>query len=102
MSKLEIIDEKKLYEKHGIHAHQVCDYKVLKGDASDNIMGVSGIGEKTAVKLLEKFNNLDNIINNLSFLPEKLRLKFNDLNHLLLIKRVIEINKNVPIDFNLN
>jgi len=48
-------------EKLGILPSQVVDYKALCGDASDNIPGVKGIGEKTAVQLLDTYNTLDNI-----------------------------------------
>ena len=52
-------------EKLGFYTYQVTDYKALVGDSSDNIPGVPGIGDKTAVKLLEEFGSLENIYNNL-------------------------------------
>jgi len=48
-------------QKLGVYPEQVVDYKALLGDTSDNIPGVKGIGEKTAVKLLEKYPTLDEI-----------------------------------------
>ena len=48
--------------KLGIFPHQVVDYKALCGDSSDNIAGVRGIGEKTAIKLIAEYGNLDNIL----------------------------------------
>ena len=48
-------------EKMGVRADQVVDYKALRGDPSDNIPGVPGIGEKTAVELLREFDNLDKL-----------------------------------------
>lgn len=48
--------------KLGVMPHQVIDYKALCGDSSDNIPGVRGIGEKTAVKLLEEYENLENVL----------------------------------------
>jgi len=47
--------------KLGVYPEQVVDYKALVGDPSDNIPGVKGIGEKTAIKLLEQYSNLDEI-----------------------------------------
>src|SRR5512132_1750065 len=47
--------------KLGVRPEQVVDYKAIVGDKSDNIPGVNGIGEKTAVSLIEKFGTLDNI-----------------------------------------
>lgn len=51
-----------VFETYGYHPHQVADYKGLVGDASDNIPGIPGIGEKTALKLLSQYQNLENII----------------------------------------
>jgi len=55
----------------GVLPEQVVDYKALLGDASDNIPGVKGVGEKTAVKLLKQYGNLDNIYAHLSEIPGK-------------------------------
>lgn len=60
-SKLEEMDVQAVEEKYGIRKEQFLDLKALKGDASDNIPGVPGIGEKTAVKLLNEYNSLDGI-----------------------------------------
>lgn len=51
-----------IYEKLGVYPNQVIDYKALRGDTSDNIPGIKGIGEKTAVKLLEQFGTVDNVL----------------------------------------
>lgn len=53
---------KDVVEKYGLQPEQIVDLKGLMGDASDNIPGVSGIGEKTAVKLLSKFKTVENVI----------------------------------------
>lgn len=66
------LSETKLYgpaevkEKLGVTPKQVVDLKALMGDMSDNYPGVAGIGQKTAVRLLEKYGNLDNIYHHLS------------------------------------
>lgn len=60
-SKLEEMDIFAVEEKYGISKSQFLDLKALKGDASDNIPGVPGVGEKTAVSLLNKFGTLENI-----------------------------------------
>ncbi len=54
-----------VYEKLGVYPDQVIDYKALRGDTSDNIPGVKGIGEKTAVKLLSEFKTVDNVLDNI-------------------------------------
>ena len=52
-------DRDKFVEIYGIEPNQFVDVKALMGDSSDNIPGVSGIGEKTAIKLVSEFGNLD-------------------------------------------
>ena len=64
-SKLEEIDVPALEKKYGISKDQFLDLKALKGDASDNIPGVPGVGEKGAVKLLNEYGNLDGIYEHL-------------------------------------
>ena len=61
----------KIYEKLGVYPNQVIDYKGLRGDVSDCIPGVKGIGEKTAQKLLAKYGNLDNVLADCENIPEK-------------------------------
>jgi len=56
-----LYDEAAVVEKYGIKPEQVADFKALKGDPSDNIPGVRGIGEKTAVKLIQQFGSVDQI-----------------------------------------
>lgn len=65
-SKGELIeyDWDKVYEKLGVYPNQVIDYKALRGDTSDNIPGIRGIGEKTAVKLLSEYQTVDNVLAN--------------------------------------
>lgn len=60
-----IYDEKKVYERYGLTPKKFVDFKALKGDPSDNIPGVAGIGEKTAINLISEFGSLDNIYQNL-------------------------------------
>ena len=62
---IEQINVAELEDKYKIKKSQFLDLKALKGDSSDNIPGVSGIGEKTAAKLLEDYGTLDNIYNNI-------------------------------------
>ncbi len=51
-------------ETYGFEPLQIIDYKGLRGDSSDNLPGIPGIGEKTAVKLIEEYGSFDNIVNN--------------------------------------
>ncbi|MDO8505321.1 MAG: DNA polymerase I [bacterium] len=56
-----IYDEKAVHEKYGLRPDQMIDYKALRGDPSDNIPGVRGIGEKTASELISKFESLEKV-----------------------------------------
>lgn len=57
-------DWDKVYQKLGVFPNQVIDYKALRGDVSDNIPGIRGIGEKTTVKLLAEFGTVDKVLAN--------------------------------------
>lgn len=73
-----IYDERSVKERFdGIAPDQLIDFKALRGDVSDNIPGVRGIGEKTAISLIKEFGNLDNLYKNLN--NPKIRDKIRDL-----------------------
>ena len=63
--KREVYDENKFIEEYGIKPSQFADYKGLRGDTSDNIPGVPGIGSITARRLLSTYKNIDDIYNNI-------------------------------------
>jgi len=98
-----LYDEDLVKEKYGgLMPEQLLDFKALKGDPSDNIPGVPGIGEKTAVELIKEFGSLENLYQNLAKLKPKLKesLLFQK-EQAFLSKELAEIKTNVPIDFNL-
>lgn len=69
-----VYDEKSARERYGFDPHQMPDFKGLKGDVSDNIPGVPGVGEKTAVRLIEQFGSVETIYEHLDLVePPKLR-----------------------------
>ena len=68
-----IYDEAKVLERYGLRPDQMLDYKALKGDTSDNIPGVPGVGEKTAIALLQQFGSLDALYERLDEVKGKLR-----------------------------
>ncbi len=68
-----VYDEAKVTERYGLRPDQMLDYKALKGDTSDNIPGVPGVGEKTASSLLQQFGSLDAIYERLDEVKGKLR-----------------------------
>lgn len=65
VSELQIFDADTVQHKYGLTPAQIVDFKALAGDPSDNIPGVPGIGEKTAVKLLQQFGSIENLLANL-------------------------------------
>ncbi len=70
------ITDADVIKKLGVRPNQVVDYKAIVGDTSDNIPGVKGVGEKTAISLLEKFGTLDAIYQNLDQVENRWKSKF--------------------------
>ena len=68
-----VYDEAKVRERWGVEPPQIADVLALMGDAIDNIPGVHGVGEKTAIKLVNQFGGVDRIYENLSLVAGKLR-----------------------------
>ena len=98
-SNIEQIDVPELEAKYGIKKSQFLDLKALKGDSSDNIPGVSGIGEKTAVKLLNDYETLDNIYNNIDKLSGSTRAKLEvGKESAYLSKKLAQIMFDAPVD----
>ena len=98
-----LYDENLVKKKYqGLNPEQIIDFKALKGDPSDNIPGVAGIGEKTAIELIKKFGNLENLYQNLEEIKPKLKeLLIHQKEQAFLSKTLVETKKNVPIDFSL-
>ena len=98
-----LYNEDLIKEKYqGLAPKQLVDFKALRGDPSDNIPGVKGIGEKTAIKLIKKFNSLENLYSNLTGLDKSLRQKLKEhKKEAFLSKKLAQIRKDVPIDFDL-
>jgi DNA polymerase-1 len=75
LSNIELYSTKTFEAKYGIKVDQFLDLKSIKGDSSDNIPGVPGVGEKGAVQLLNEYGTLDNIYDNLALVKDSLRKK---------------------------
>lgn len=91
----------KVYDKMGVYPYQITDYKGLSGDTSDNIPGIKGIGEKTACKLLGRFDKLEQIYENLDTMTEKaLKKKLIEGKEIaFLSKELATIQRNLDIDY---
>ena len=92
-------NEKTFEEAYGIKPINVIDLKALMGDSSDNIPGVKGVGEKTALKLLHEYKTLDGIYENASNIKGKLGEKIrNDKENAYKSYHLATIVKDVPMD----
>jgi DNA polymerase-1 len=97
-----VYDEAKVRERWGVAPGQIPDVLALMGDAIDNIPGVPGIGEKTAVKLLTRFGSLDRLLDNLALVPGKLGETLTaHRKQALLSRELATINRHVPLAFEL-
>ena len=95
-------DREAVIEKLQVTPEQIVDYKALCGDKSDNIPGVKGIGEKTAVKLLNEYQNLDNIYQNINNIKGAVKKKLEaDKDSAFHSKFLAQIDLNTPIDIEL-
>ena len=117
LSESVLYDEAKVRERYALNPDQMIDYKGLRGDPSDNIPGVRGIGEKTATILLQEFDTLDNLYKKLQISPRpelgtkaNLKSPISDrIKNLLLehkeeaflSKDLATIDRNAPIEFDL-
>lgn len=100
VSELDRVDEDRLNEIFGLKPNQIPELKGLMGDASDNIPGVKGIGEKTALSLLEKYENIENLYKNINNVTGKLKEKLSiDKDMAFVSKQLATIERNCQIDF---
>ncbi|WP_123039566.1 DNA polymerase I [Cohnella candidum] len=85
--------------RYGLKPEQIIDLKGLMGDPSDNIPGVPGVGEKTAVKLLQEFGSVENVLDNIPNLKGKLRENIeNNVDNARMSKQLATIFREVPLD----
>lgn len=102
VSDIEVYDVDRLLQD-GFTVQQFIDYKALRGDTSDNVPGIPGVGEKTAKQLLEQFGSLENILANADKIPGKLGQNVaNNKELALLSKELVTINCNVPVECTLD
>ncbi len=99
ISRMERYDQLRLKEEYGLEPDQVIDYKALKGDSSDNIPGVPGIGEKTARQLIEEYGTLENIYNNIDQLKNKTASNLQEYREQLFTgRKLVALCRDVPFD----
>lgn len=98
-SDIQKFNQKAFEEKYGIQVEQFIDYKALMGDSSDNIPGVAGIGPKAACELLNEYQTLENIYDNLWKIPAKYQKKLEAGKDMAFIsKQLATIILDLPLD----
>ncbi|MFH1182772.1 MAG: DNA polymerase I [Candidatus Moraniibacteriota bacterium] len=98
ISEAKLYDEKAVQERFGLEPHQMIDFKSLFGDASDNIKGVKGIGQKTAADLLQKYHTLEGIYQNLVQLTPRLKdLLAAEKDQAFLSKELVTLHTDLPL-----
>lgn len=96
-------NEESFKRAYGIEPIRIVDLKALMGDSSDNIPGVKGIGEKTALKLLQKYGSLDNIYENIDSIKGAARQKLiDDKENAYKSFDLATIVRDVPMEININ
>ena len=99
---VEEYDFDSVMEKYEMTPTQFIDLKGLMGDKSDNIPGVPGIGEKTGIKLIKEYSNIEGIIENIESLKGSIKNKIEENKDLAIMsKRLATIIRDVPIEFDL-
>ncbi|MEI7621336.1 MAG: 5'-3' exonuclease H3TH domain-containing protein, partial [Candidatus Moraniibacteriota bacterium] len=97
-----LYDAQKVFERYGLTPEQIIDYKALRGDPSDNIPGVKGIGEKTATSLLQKYQTLVGVYENLADIKGAVGEKLaRDKAQAYLSKDLATIALDAPVEFEL-
>ena len=97
------MDERALYEEYGLKPAQIIDFKGLAGDSSDNIKGVEGVGEKTAIKLLQSYETVEGIYEHIDEVKGKMKEKLiNGKDSAFLSKTLATIKTDVNIDMQLD
>lgn len=97
-----LYSDKEVQERYGLRPDQIIDYKALRGDASDNIPGVKGIGEKGATELLQNFETLDDVYAAAEASNEKIKPRLRELllaekDQAYLSQNLATINREAPI-----
>lgn len=98
LSELQAMDRQALWEEYELTPNQIPDLKGLMGDKSDNIPGVSGVGEKTALKLLKEFHSVEAIVD--ATIPGKIGERIHSSRDIALAsKKIATIDQYVPLPF---
>lgn len=99
---IKVYDPAAVEERFGVRPDQIVDYLGLKGDASDNIPGIKGVGEKTAAKLIAEYGSLDGVLEHAGEIKGKLGENIREHREAALVSRTVAtISRDVPVDVDL-
>ncbi|MWV44004.1 DNA polymerase I [Paenibacillus sp. HJL G12] len=99
VTEIETYAPEQIQERYGLTPLQIIDLKGLMGDASDNIPGIPGVGEKTALKLLHQFGSVEEVLANTSELKGKMKEKIEThADDAVMSKKLATIYREVPLD----
>ncbi len=98
-----VYDREKILERYGLEPHQLADYKALVGDKTDNIPGIPGVGETTAVRLLRKYGSIEGIYEHIDEItPPRLKeILEENRERAFLNKSLVTIRTDIPLDITL-
>lgn len=104
ITEFKLYDDAAMQEEYGFDHIQFIDYKALRGDTSDNVPGIEGVGEKTAINLIKQFGNIDNLLSHLDEVKNaKLKEKIaNSIDTLKMSKMLVTIVTDVPVDYTID
>lgn len=103
ISEFAMYDDDAIKEEYGFDHLQFIDYKGLRGDPSDNIPGIPGVGEKTAIKLIKEFGSVEGVIENVEKI-DSVKLREKIIEHAqvaIMSKRLATIFTDIPLDFSI-
>lgn len=102
VSEIDIYNSEKLKDEYDLVPQQIVDLKGFMGDSSDNIPGVPGVGEKTALKLLQTYKSMDGVYGSLDGISGKLKEKLEENKELAYLSRTLAvIDINAPVEVSL-
>lgn len=102
MGSYNVFNQKNFHQKVSLHPQQMIDYKALVGDPADNYPGVYGIGKKTALQLLNEYETLEKVFENLDKLLPRLQVKLRkDYENLMLYRKLSTIRCDLPLSCSL-
>ncbi|MDO5442013.1 MAG: DNA polymerase, partial [Bacillota bacterium] len=104
ISEFKLYDDAAMQEEYGFDHIQFIDYKGLRGDTSDNIPGIAGVGDKTATKLIQQFGSIENMLQHTDEIESaKLREKIEDgAMQAMMSKRLATIVTNIPVEYTID